>query len=93
MGKATHALNVCFGTDAGRYIEECFKGPSKEDRLYSIRNAITHAEIDAENPDELLRIEARFSRLFIIVWGMFGRLVPFPYPVDPPQQEPGGEAR
>ena len=38
--------------------------------------------VDAENPDELMRIEARMGRLFIIVWGMFGRLMPFPYPVD-----------
>jgi hypothetical protein len=82
VGKASHALAVCFGNDAPHYVEECFTRTPKRDQLYLIRNAINHGEVDAENPDELLRVEARIGRLFIIVWGMFGRLVPFPYPLD-----------
>ena len=82
VGKASHALAVCFNADGPRYVEECFTLTPKRDQLYQIRNAINHGAVDAENPDELLRIEARISRLFIIVWGMFGRLVPFPYPLD-----------
>ena len=82
VGKARHALAVCFRDDARHYVKECFTMTPKSNQLYQIRNAINHGEIDAENPDELLRVEARISRLFIIVWGMFGRLVPFPYPLD-----------
>ena len=82
IGKAQHALVVCFGDRAPQYANECFKLSPRSNQLYQIRNAINHGEVDAENPDELLRIEARIGRLFIIVWGMFGRLVPFPYPLD-----------
>lgn len=82
VGKAHHALAICFGDHAQKYVKECFTFTPKSNQLYQIRNAINHGEIDAENPDELLRVEARISRLFIIAWGMFGRLVPFPYPLD-----------
>ena len=82
VGKARHALEVCFGSDARWYIEECFTCKPERDRLYNIRNEINHGDVDAENHDELLRIEARFPRLFSILWAMFGQLVPFPYPAD-----------
>jgi len=80
--KASHALSECFGTEGERYAEECFRLPNRPDRLYDIRNAINHGEIDAENPNELLRVEARLRRLWMMVWRMFGRFVPFPAPVD-----------
>ncbi len=82
--KASHALTVCFGDAAPRYIEECFTQADEDNRLYAIRNAINHGDVDAENPDEQLRIQSRIFRLWMIVWGMFGRLVPFPAPVDRP---------
>ncbi len=82
VGKGRNALTVCFGSDGQLYIDGCFTLPIEADRLYNIRNAINHGDIDAENPQELLRVEARLRRLFMIVWGMFGRLVPFPYPLD-----------
>lgn len=82
VGKASHALRECFGGDAETYIKECFKLADVDDRLYNIRNAINHGEVDAENLEELLRIESRLRRLWMIVWGMFGRIVPFPTPVD-----------
>jgi hypothetical protein len=83
VGKARYSLTRCFGKAAPHYIKECFSMRPKRDQLYQIRNAINHGDIDAENPDELLRVEARIGRLFIVVWGMFGRLIPFPHPVDP----------
>jgi len=82
VGKASHALRVCFEEEAAHYIRECFKLPRRQDRLYDIRNAINHGDIDAENPNELLRLEARLPRLWMIIWRMFGRLVPFPAPLD-----------
>lgn len=51
-------------------------------RLYDIRNAINHGDIDAENPTEILRVESRLRRLWMIVWRMFGLFVPFPAPAD-----------
>lgn len=80
--KASHALRVCFGDNAVEYIEECFQLADKNNRLYNIRNAINHGDVDAENIEELLRIESRLHKLWMIVWGMFGRIVPFPTPVD-----------
>ena len=90
--KAGHALTVCFGDAAPRYIEECFTQVDKNDRLYAIRNAINHGDIDAENPDEQLRIQSRPRRLWMIVWGMFGRLIPFPWPVDRSLEDGGDSA-
>ncbi len=82
VGKASHALTVCFGEEAGYYIKECFKLADKKNRLYDIRNAINHGDIDAEHPEELIRVESRLHRLWMIVWRMFGRLVPFSAPMD-----------
>ena len=89
VGKGRQALMACFGSNGQRYIEECFTQPNEADRLYNIRNAINHGDIDAENPEELLRVEARLRRLFLIVLGMFGRLVPFPYPLDAALEKSG----
>jgi hypothetical protein len=83
VGKASHALRECFPNEAETYIDECFKAEDRRKRLYDIRNAINHGEVDAENPDELIRIESRLKLLWMIVWRMFGRIVPFPAPVDP----------
>ena len=82
VGKASHALKECFGDEADKYIEECFRLSVQKERLYDIRNAINHGEVDAENPEELIRIESRLSRLWLIVWGMFGCIIPFSAPVD-----------
>ena len=81
-GKASHALKACFGSEGERYIEECFGLSDQANRLYSIRNAINHGNVDAEDPNEIIRIEARLSRLWMIVWRMFGCFIPFPAPVD-----------
>jgi len=53
-------------------------------------DAINHGDVDAENLDEQLRIDSRISRLWMIVWGMFGRLIPFPAPVDRPLEDTDG---
>lgn len=82
VGKASHALRVCFGADAETYIIDCFLLAERQNRLYDIRNAINHGEVDAENPEELIRIESRFDRLRMIVLRIFGRIVPFPAPAD-----------
>jgi len=82
VGKASHALTVCFPDEAEMYIDECFRMPDRRNRLYDVRNAINHGEIDAEHPEELLRVASRLDRLRMIVWMMFGRLIPFPAPAE-----------
>jgi len=84
VSKASHALRECFGTDSDRQIDECFRLSQKGDRLYIIRNAISHGDIDAENPEELIRIQAQLTKLKVMVLGMFGRFIPYPAPVDRP---------
>lgn len=79
--KAEHALNVCFGDFAQHYMDECFNIEDKNNRLYDIRNAINHGEVDAENPEEHARIQSRLKELQLMILGIFGRLVPYPYPV------------
>jgi len=82
VSKATHALEVCFENKAVEYINECFRLKQKKDRLYEIRNSINHGSVDAENPNELIRISSRRGKLWMIVWRIFGRLISFPAPVD-----------
>lgn len=82
VSKAMHALTVCFEKEAQDYISECFRLESKKDRLYEIRNSINHGSVDAENPHELIWISSRMTRLWMIVWRMFGRLILFPAPLD-----------
>jgi hypothetical protein len=87
VGKASHALTVCFPGEAEKYIDECFRMQDKHNRLYNIRNAINHGEIDAEHPEELLRVESRLPHLSMIVWGMFDWLIPFPAPTESNQEK------
>lgn len=84
VGRARHALQVCFPKEAEGYANECFHIADRTNRLYDIRNAINHGDIDAENPEELLRVEPRLRKLWLIVWRMFGKLVPFPAPIESP---------
>jgi hypothetical protein len=81
VGKARHALMVCFGSGANDLFDRCFRIRDRKNRLYDIRNAVNHGEIDAENPMELVRVESRLVDLWKIVWGIFGRLVPFSAPL------------
>ena len=83
VGKASHALRQCFPERADKYILECFKIKPEKDRLYNIRNAINHGDIDANNPQELIRIEDKQRRLWMIVFGMLGRIIAVPCPLDP----------
>jgi hypothetical protein len=82
VSKAEHALRICFGNDAAVYMEECFLRKDRKNRLYDVRNAINHGDIDAESPEDLPRIAARLGRLQIILFGMLGRLVRFRFPLD-----------
>jgi hypothetical protein len=82
VAKASHALKVCFPERADQYVVECFRMKPEQDRLYSIRNAINHGDVDADNPSELLRIEDRHSRLWMIVFGMLGLIIPIDRPLD-----------
>jgi hypothetical protein len=87
-GKATHAFRVCFGDRQGqRYSCECFTLSDKTNRLYEVRNSINHGSVDADNPIELIRVQARLGRLWMIVWRMFGCFVPFPAPAEPPTED------
>jgi hypothetical protein len=53
VAKASHALKVCFPQRADQYVVECFRMKPEQDRLYNIRNAINHGDVDADNPNEL----------------------------------------
>jgi hypothetical protein len=81
--KATHVLHVCFGDKGARYAHQCFRVKPERDRLYSIRNAINHGDLDIADPNEHFRVHSHHSLLTIIVLGILGRLLPFPVPVDP----------
>lgn len=82
VAKASHALRQCFAERADGYIVECFRVKPEQDRLYNIRNAINHGDIEAENLQELIRIEDKHGRLWMIVFGMLGRIIPVPTPLD-----------
>lgn len=82
VGKADYVFKICFPEHAELYINECFKIKPNKDRLYNIRNAINHGSIDAENMQELLHVEARLHKLWMIVWRLFGRLIKFPAPAE-----------
>ena len=82
VAKASHAFAVCFPYRADQYVAECFRMKPEQDRLYNIRNAINHGDVDAENPNELLRVEDRHSRLWMIVFGMLGLIIPIDRPLD-----------
>ena len=90
VDKAKHALKVCFPQRAEQYIVECFRMKPEEDRLYNIRNAINHGDVDADNPNELLRVDDRHSRLWMIVFGMLGSIVPIDRPLDQDHNPVGG---
>lgn len=80
VGRAKHALTVCFGEVAGDYIYECFDRPDRNNRFYEIRNAINHGEIDAENPEERIRVESRLGLLNLMLLQLFARIVPYSAP-------------
>jgi len=82
VAKASHALRVCFPDRADQYVVECFRMKPEQDRLYDIRNAINHGDVDADNPSELLRVEDRHHRLWMIVFGMLGLIIPIDRPLD-----------
>jgi hypothetical protein len=83
VSKASHAMRVCFGDQlAEAYINECFRATPSSDRLYDIRNSINHGDIEAEHLTELLRVESKKERLWFIVFGMLGRLIPVNFPID-----------
>jgi hypothetical protein len=84
VAKASHVLKVCFPERADHYIAECFRIKPEEDRLYNIRNAINHGDVDADNLSELLRIEDRYLRLWMIVFGILGLIIPTDRPLDQP---------
>lgn len=80
VGRAKHALRVCFKEVANVYIHECFDRPDGYNRFYEIRNAINHGDIDAENPEERMRIESRLSWLHLMLLQLFACIVPYSFP-------------
>jgi hypothetical protein len=78
--KAEYALKICFKNDAEKLIFECFEHNEVNQRLYKIRNAINHGDIESENPEEIIRIESRLDVLKHIVLNMFGVFIPVPVP-------------
>jgi hypothetical protein len=84
VAKASHALRICFPDkdQYERYIVECFKAKPEQDRLYNIRNAINHGDINADDLQELIRVEDKHRRLWMIVFGMLGLFIPTKRPLD-----------
>lgn len=82
VAKASHALKQCFPERADGYVIECFRTKPEQDRLYNIRNAINHGDIDVGNLQELIRVEDKHRRLWMIVFGMLGQIIPVPRPLD-----------
>ncbi|MBT3272118.1 MAG: hypothetical protein HN368_03110 [Spirochaetales bacterium] len=79
VGKAKHAIRTCFSeTVASNYIDDCFDHENEDKRLYNIRNAINHGEIDGENLHSRMRVNSRLNVLRMIIWGIFGSIVRFP---------------
>lgn len=85
-GRAKHALVVCFPEHGARYAEECFFRTDKSNRLYDIRNAINHGDIDAENVEGLARVQGRLGLLWRIVWRMFSKFILIPSPIEREQR-------
>jgi hypothetical protein len=82
VAKASHALRVCCPDRADGYISECFRAKPDQERLYAVRNAINHGDIDSDSLQELIRVEDKLRRLTMIVFAMLGQLIPFSYPRD-----------
>ncbi len=82
VAKASHALKACFPERTEQYVVECFRMKPEQDRLYNIRNAINQGDINADNPSEILRVEDRHRRLWMIVFGMLGLIIPIDRPLD-----------
>lgn len=81
---AAHVFSVLFHDpeQVAKYMHQCFDRADRRNRLYQVRNDISHGNIDASDLLELIRVEARVHELWMIVWGMVGRLLPFGAPVD-----------
>lgn len=79
---ARRALGACYGLEAPHYISECFSKPAKSERLYQIRNRLKHGSANITDPLELMLIEARLHKLWLLVWGMYRRLLGVGGPVD-----------
>ena len=82
VAKASHALRVCCPDRADGYIHECFRAKPDQERLYTVRNAINHGDIDSDSLQEMIRVENKARRLKMIVFAMLGRLIPFSHPLD-----------
>lgn len=82
VAKASHALRECCPDRADGYIHECFRVKPDQERLYAVRNAINHGDIDPDSLQEMMKIEDKLHRLKMIVFAMLGRLIPFSYPLD-----------
>lgn len=80
--KASHARTVCFPERAGQYVHEWLRMKPAQNRLYNLRNAINHGDVDADNPSELITVEDPHLRLRMIVFGMLGRIIPIDCPLD-----------
>ncbi|MEE9296855.1 MAG: hypothetical protein V3W34_18070 [Phycisphaerae bacterium] len=82
VAKASHALCSCCPDRADGYIKECFRAKPDQERLYAVRNAINHGDVDSDSIQEMIRVEDKLQRLKMIVFAMLGCLIPFPYPLD-----------
>lgn len=82
VAKASHALKICFPENSEKYITECFKVKPDKDRLYDIRNAINHGDINADDLQELFKVDDKHLRLWMIVFGMLCIFIPINRPHD-----------
>jgi hypothetical protein len=68
--KAEHAIKLCAGDAAADLIRECFDVEPEEQQLYRLRNAINHGTLDIDDPETIILLEARFLKLWILVFTM-----------------------
>lgn len=82
--KSEHVFRLLFREPAQvkKYMDQCFDRSDSQNQLYQVRNDISHGNIDASDPLETIRVQARIGELWMIVWGMFGRIVPYSTPLD-----------
>ena len=81
--KAAHVFKVLFEDDdaqTNKLIDLCFRRADEKNRLYIVRNWITHGKIDPSNLAELIRVDARVQELWYVMCCMFARIIQFGAP-------------
>jgi hypothetical protein len=68
--RAQHAMELCLGTAAGRFMAVSFDDTNTLQCLYGTRNSINHGKIDVNDPNTMMIIESHFMLLHALVFAM-----------------------